>query len=159
MILIKKTISTLAIATLLASTVLTSCNSSSEKVEDAKTDVADAKTDMADANKDLAVAKEEYLADVEKYRYETAERIAANDRSIAEFKIRVNSEKKAARADYEKKIAELEQKNSDMKSRMDGYNADGKEKWEAFKTEFSHDMDELGKAFNDLTVKNVKTKN
>lgn len=29
---------------------------------------------------------------------------------------------------------------------MDDYKADGKEKWELFKAEFSHDMDELGKA-------------
>ena len=56
----------------------------------------------------------------------------------------------------EKKIDELEQKNSELKKRLDDYKADGKEKWEKFKAEFSHDMDELGKAFKDLTVKNVK---
>ena len=39
---------------------------------------------------------------------------------------------------------------------MDEYNQEGKENWEKFKTEFSHDMDELGKAFKDLTVKNTK---
>lgn len=32
----------------------------------------------------------------------------------------------------------------------------GKEKWGTFKTEFNHDMDELGKAFNNLTVNNIK---
>ena len=42
-----------------------------------------------------------------------------------------------------------------MKKKMDDYKAEGKEQWEAFKTEFSHDMDELGQAFKDLTVKNV----
>ena len=50
----------------------------------------------------------------------------------------------------------LEVKNSDMRMRMDNYKEDGKDNWETFKTEFSHDMDELGKAFKDLTVKNVK---
>ena len=39
---------------------------------------------------------------------------------------------------------------------MDDYKADGKDKWETFKAEFSHDMDELGHAFKGLTVKNVK---
>ena len=28
-------------------------------------------------------------------------------------------------------------------------------KWEKFKVEYNHDMDELGKAFKDLTVKNT----
>ena len=39
---------------------------------------------------------------------------------------------------------------------MSDYKADGKENWEKFKAEFGHDMDELGNAFRDLTVKNVK---
>ena len=39
---------------------------------------------------------------------------------------------------------------------MDDYKVEGKDKWEKFKTEFSHDMDELGKGFKDLTVKNIK---
>ena len=39
---------------------------------------------------------------------------------------------------------------------MDEYKAEGKEQWEEFKAEFSRDMDELGKAFKDLTVKNEK---
>jgi hypothetical protein len=40
--------------------------------------------------------------------------------------------------------------------KMDNYKADSKENWEKFKVEFSRDMDELGAAFKDLTVKNVK---
>ncbi len=43
-----------------------------------------------------------------------------------------------------------------MKKKMENYKEEGKDKWEIFKAEFSHDMDELGKAFKDLTVKNVK---
>ena len=50
----------------------------------------------------------------------------------------------------------MEQKNTDLKRRLDDYKQDGKENWEKFKIEFNRDMDELGKAFKDLTVKNVK---
>ncbi len=39
---------------------------------------------------------------------------------------------------------------------MNDYKAEGKEKWEIFKAEFSHDMDGIGKTFKDVTVKNVK---
>ena len=43
-----------------------------------------------------------------------------------------------------------------MKKKLEDYQAEGKDSWETFKTEFSHDMDALGNAFKDLTVNNVK---
>lgn len=87
---------------------------------------------------------------------QTAARTEANNKSIAEFNARTSNEKKELQAEYQKKIAELEQKNSDMKKRMDEYKADSKEQWDAFKAEFNRDMDELGIALKDLTVKNNK---
>ena len=93
---------------------------------------------------------------MENYRTTTAERIALNNQSIADFNLRVANEKNKVTVDYQNKIAELEQKNSDMKKRMDDYKADGKEQWETFKTEFSRDMDNLRQAFKDLTITNNK---
>jgi F0F1-type ATP synthase membrane subunit b/b' len=126
--------------------IMTSCNTPAQKVENAQDKVTE-------ANQDLDKANQEYLVDIENYRKETADKIAANNQSIAEFKARIENEKMEAKADYNNKITELEQKNSDMKMKLDDYKTEGKEKWEIFKTEFSHDMDELGKAFNDLTAK------
>jgi len=145
----KKSILVFSVLALMAVMTLPSCSTPAKKVEDAQNDVKE-------ANKDLAKANEEYLAEIESYKKETADKIAANDRSIAEFNLRIKEQKQEAAADYKLKVAKLEQKNSDMKKQLDGYKADGKEKWEKFKTEFNHDMDELGKAFKDLTVKNVK---
>lgn len=145
----KKSILALAVFTFITSTAVLSCNSPADKVENAETAVVD-------ANKDLEKANDEYMAEVETYKKETADKIAANEKSIMEFNARVATEKKEARAAYKQKIAELEKKNTDMKMKMDNYKQDGKENWEKFKTEFNHDMDELGKAFKDLTVNNVK---
>ena len=111
---------------------------------------------MVEAHEDLDKANETYLADVATYRIETADKINANNQSIIEFNERIEHEKKDAKADYKKKISELETKNSDMKKRLEEYKVDSKENWEIFKTEFNYDMDELGKAFKDLTVKNKK---
>jgi DNA replication protein DnaC len=147
--IVRRTSLALAVFTLIASTIILSCNSPAEKVENAQTDVID-------ANKDLEKANEDYLAEVESYKKETADKIAANEQSIMEFNARIATEKKEARVAYKQKIAELEMKNTDMKKKLDDYKQDGKENWEKFKTEFNHDMDELGKAFKDLTVKNVK---
>lgn len=145
----KKSILIFTSVTLLSGMVFLGCKSTSEKVDNAEQAVID-------ANSELEQANQEYLADIENYRTETSSKIEANNQSIADFNLRIEKEKKEVKDDYKKKIAELESKNSDMKKKMDEYKADGKEKWEAFKTEFSHDMDELGAAFKDLTVENVK---
>lgn len=145
----KKIMITTVAGTLLTAAILTSCNSPAKKVENAQENVTEAKEDLAEASK-------EYREDMEKYRKETAEKIEANNKSLVEFNDRIKNQKMNAKADYKNRIAELERKNSDMKRRLDEYNSDGKANWEKFKTEFSHDMDELGKAFKDLTVNNVK---
>lgn len=145
----KKTFLVFTTSAFMLSLAFTGCNTASEKVEHAQEEVKDAKEDLVEANQD-------YLAEVETYRSETAQKIAANEQSAADFRERIKDDKKEAKAEYYKKIEALEEKNSDMKKKMDDYKADSKENWEKFKTEFSHDMDEMGAAFKDLTVNNVK---
>ncbi len=133
----------------MAGAFIQSCNSSAEKVEIAQ-------DKLIEANKNLEEANEAYLADIDIYRQETAKRFAANEKSIADFKARVENQKREARVDYNKKIVELEQKNGDFKKLMDDYEAEGAANWEQFKAEFGRNMDELGKAFKDFGTRNVK---
>ena len=145
----RKSILALAACALISGAMFTGCNTPAAKV-------ANAQDNVVQANHDLEKANQEYRADIENYRKAESERIAANDRSIADLKASMEKSKKAAKADYKKKVALLEEKNADMKRKLADYKEDGKDKWATFKTEFSHDMDELGQAFKDLTVKNVK---
>lgn len=144
-------ISVLAISTFtfISFFILTSCNNSAQNV-------ADAKSDVKEANLDLDKANEEYEKEIEQFRKEAADKIAANEKSIAEFKARKEADKQIAQADYNKKIEALEQKNSDMKKKMDDFQFDGAEKWELFKSDFSHGLSELGKAFSELTSSDNK---
>ena len=145
----KKSILILTTLTLITGAIVTSCNTPAQKVEDAQKNVIE-------ANKDLNEANEEYLAEIESYRKVAEDKIAANDRIIADFNSRIEQEKQDVKADYKKKIVLLEQRNSDIKKKLDDFKADGKEKWESFKAEFNRDMDELGNAFKDFIVKNNK---
>jgi hypothetical protein len=145
----KKSILALAACAFITGAMITSCNTPSQKVENAQNNVAQ-------ANEELALANKEYLEDLANYRLETASAFAANEESITEFKARMAKDKRAARADYKQKMAELEQKNKEMKMKLENYNEEGKEKWIIFKAEFKHDMAELGKAFKDIGVNNVK---
>ncbi len=138
-----------AVAVAVVASVGTGCESPAQKVNSAQTNVVD-------ANKKLEEANKEYLVDIENYRQSEAAKIAANNKSIAEFRTRIATEKKEARAAYEQKITALEQKNSDMKKKMDDYQEDGKEKWESFKREFSRDMEDLGTSFSNFSSSSNK---
>ena len=146
----KKLILVLTASVFIAGGVFTSCNSSSsQRVEEAQKNVVKANNALDSANK-------AYQADIAAYRQEKAAMIAANDQNINDFKAKIEHDKKLAKADYKKKIVVLDQKNKDMKKKLDDYKEEGKENWAKFKAEFNHDMSELGQAFKDLTVKNVK---
>ncbi len=145
----KKSITILAVFTLLSGAIFTSCSTPAEKVENAENNVVKANNELDSANK-------EYLVDMTNFKKENDEKIAANNKSIAEFNARIDDQKATAKAEYKIKIAELEKKNTDMKKKMDDYKENGKDNWSKFKAEFSHDMDELGKAFKNFGVKNVK---
>ncbi|MDR8394343.1 hypothetical protein NC796_24555 [Aliifodinibius sp. S!AR15-10] len=93
------------------------------------------------------------LAYISQYPKETAGRFAANDLTIIAFKARMANETAEVKASYEKQLAQLEQKNSDMKKKLANYRGEGKEQWETFKVEFSQTMESDGNALDDLTVK------
>lgn len=145
----KKSITTTLALALGLTIMQTGCTTPAQKVRNAKTNVKE-------ANKNLEKAKDEYLADVEHFRMETANKIAQNNQKITEFNLKIENEKEEDKIEYRKKIAELRQKNSDMKKKMEEYKVEGRDKWQIFKAEFSHDMEELGKAFKDLVIKNIK---
>lgn len=141
----KKTIFILAITMFMAGTIFTSCESSAKKV-------AEAQDNVIKANDDLNKANQEYLEDIKSYRKIAEDNIEANSKNIAEFKARVAKDKKIAKADYIKKIEELEQKNTDLKMRIVDYKDEGKQSWEIFKSEFNNELDELAKALKDMQL-------
>ncbi len=104
------------------------------------------------ANNDLEKAKVEYLNEIDSYRKDANDKIAANEKSIAEFKARVANEKNDVRAEYKLKIAELDLKNSDMKKQINDYKADSKDKWENFKIQFTKSLNDLGVSFKNLAA-------
>jgi nitrogen regulatory protein PII-like uncharacterized protein len=62
----------------------------------------------------------------------------------------------ADRTSRQKMVNDLEQKNIVLKNKLADYKDEGPDKWTSFKTEFSHDMDALGKALKDFTLNNKK---
>ncbi len=139
----------------IAGTIFTSCQSSTEKVDAAKSNVEDAKQDLT-AEQRNANSEAQETANTkawEAFKLETDVQIKVNEIRIAELSEKAKKTSKAVDAKYAKSVAELEQKNTELKNRMDTYVL-GKSDWELFKTEFNHDMEGLGQALKDLTVDN-----
>jgi len=142
----KKTIYALAISMIMAGTIFTGCKSSAKKVEDAQDKVEAANQELTQARKDSIL----------QFTQESEAKIAAHAKSIADFKARIATEKKENRATYEKKLAAIEQQDSDLKKKLDDYKATGKDNWETFKADFTKSMEAINDALKDLTATKSK---
>lgn len=135
--------SSLAIAVVIVFTFLASCNSPAEKVEEAQEDVVEAEQDLTEAQND-------YSAEFANFKKESDEKIAENEKKIAEINENMSKEKKSVQDENKEKIAVLEQRNANLKQRISEYKDDGNEKWQSFKREFNHDMNQLGQSLKDF---------
>jgi len=125
---------------------LISCNNSGQSTTSSETTTSD--TVRTTVDKDTL-----YITEMEAYKKQSDDSIAANQQSINDFNARVANDKSVDREEYRKKMNELEVKNTDMKKRLDDYKAEGKSKWTKFKDSFNHDMAELGRSIKDLKNK------
>jgi chromosome segregation ATPase len=129
--------------------MLMSCSSPAKRVDKANENLSEAKEDYDQAQKDSA-------ADYELFKKESEERIESNEKMIAAYKERIALNKEKFKAEDQKLIDELELKNIHMRKKIEEFKNHGKDEWVSFKSEFRHDMDELGKAIKDLSVKNTR---
>src|ERR1035437_8784180 len=137
----------------MAGSVLTSYGQEIDrKSEKAREDLKEAKQDEVAAKKDLKEAQKDSASEYQQFKIDENKKIQSNDKSIADFKVRIAKKKKENRAQYEKKLSVLEQKNTDLKKRLNDFKDSGKDNWAAFKREFNHDMDQLGKSLKNFTI-------
>jgi len=137
----KNKIFTFAVIGCMAAIFLAGCGKPPEqKVEEAKQELKDAKAD--------------YLAEWQKFKTESEEQIKANEDRIDAFKEKMEKSGAKTKAKYNKAVVELEQKNRDLKKQLEEYKDEGESKWQEFKTNFSHDMDAVGKTMKDLFTDN-----
>jgi hypothetical protein len=80
-------------------------------------------------------------------------KIAANEKKIDEFKVKVRSAGKDLKTAYNKEVVVLEQKNAGLKEKIKDFKFESKDKWVEFKQGFNRDMDVVGKALKDLFSK------
>ncbi|HEY6143200.1 MAG TPA: hypothetical protein VIV55_07180 [Flavobacterium sp.] len=146
----KKTILTLVITMFVVTTAFVSCKPATKEEIEAKENVQEANEELTEAKR--AATAEEWQG----FKDDMNEAIKKNEERIAELKLKMKKTGKSIDAEYEENIDALEQKNKDLKVKMETYKNDANADWESFKREFNHDMDEVGQALKDLTVDNKK---
>lgn len=138
------------------STLLPSCQSSATKEKKAETNVMDARKDLAISQMDLYMVRLDTISNYEQFKIEANKVMVAQGKNISELKAKMVSEKNELNADYNEQLDVLETKNKELKTKLANYKQDGKDEWGEFKDEFNHDINEMGKAFKNLTVENVE---
>jgi low affinity Fe/Cu permease len=74
----------------------------------------------------------------------------ANEKRIDAFKEKMEEAGLKVKAKYSEEVAMLEQKNRDLKKKLEEYKDEGQSKWEEFKTNFKHTKDGIGKTMKSL---------
>ncbi len=152
----KKLMFTLAIFFCTVGIVFTGCVSPSKKVENAEDKLIDSKNAVLDAKIEQNQAHQDSITEYQQFKIKSENRIIANEKSIEELRVKILDANVENKALYETKLAELQKKNYELKIKLADFEEEGTDKWQSFKNEFLHDMDELGKSFSDFTINNTK---
>jgi hypothetical protein len=151
----KKVFLTMAAMAVMAVTISTSFAQEPDKQsQKARENLKEEQKDVVDAKMDLKVAKADSASDIQKFRKESNLKIKDNEKSIADLKVNSSKVKAQNKVTYDKKVGDLEKENNKLKKDLADYKEGSPSKWTSFKTEFNHDMNELGTALKDLTVNN-----
>ena len=136
----KKIIFIFGIAFLMTGTVLTSCQSSATKVENAMDKVELAQQELNQTIKDS----------IRQFKKASEAKIQVYEQNIAEFKARIAKENNEARGRDERKLADLEQQNREMKQTLAEFNEAQRDQWLSFREKFNRDMERQQRAFKDF---------
>jgi hypothetical protein len=145
----KRNISIFTLNALIAGVIFTGCNTPDHRMEMANKNIITTEKALDEAN-------EAFRKDRTSYRTDMLTKIAAYNVRIIDLKEKMQGQKGNNKTVYEVRITDLQQRNNALKKVIEEYKPEGKYEWEIFKTEFNHDIDELGKAFKNVPIKNIQ---
>lgn len=140
----KTLVKAIAFVAIITGSMLTGCTKK-DQTEEMQNRVREAELELHEAQSDYEVFKAEADAQIE-----------ANERRIEDLKKESKEMKRELKADYDARVEALEEKNKTMKDKLRNAKERGGDRWEGFKKEFKHDMEEFGDAFKDIGKNNVK---
>ena len=151
----KKSILNIAFSGLVISSMLIGCKDSTNKEEEARENVEEARVGLNEAKTELSNARKAATEqEWKEFKESTNDMIRKNENRIAELKSQMKRTNTSMDAIYEKRIAELENKNRLIKNKLNAYKNEASDDWQTFKNEYDRDMNDLGESLKNFTVKN-----
>lgn len=136
----KKSIFALAVVTCITGAFIISCKPATIEEKEAQEKVELARDNVEDARDTLNAAKREaFKEEWTAFKHSGDSIIKINELRIAKLKRRMKNNGKSIDAEYQKNIDLIEQKNKDLKIKMDAYKNDMNSDWQSLKREFTHD--------------------
>ena len=145
-----KLVKMIGVTGMIVGSILSSCQSSTNKVESKEDNLLKEKEDVVEAKQDL---NEAIRDSIRQFKLDAITKINENNRKIADYKEKVANGKPSEK--NSRIIADLEQRNKELQKRLDDFTDESSEKWSAFRREFNHDMVEMENSVKDLTKDNV----
>jgi lipopolysaccharide export LptBFGC system permease protein LptF len=140
---------------LMVGTMFTGYWLSTQKHKADQTKVQDTRQDLKMAQKDANTIAQKAVTPEEcktfKSKFEL--RIKANEIRITELNVKIKKPGERFDVLYEKKIANLEQQNKEMRARLEWYEKI-QSNLESFKRKFNHVIDTIGESLKNLAVDN-----
>ncbi|HEY5499027.1 MAG TPA: hypothetical protein VIK20_01450 [Bacteroidales bacterium] len=127
-------------------------DSSVEIVQDPRDKAKEDREDLVKTREKQAVTLNDSIQD---FKMESLDKISQNAMFIAEFREKIPVAQSELVAKYHSKVNELNQKNSEMKTKLEEYKLESKGRWISFKYEYKHDLIALDKALKDLVIEDV----
>jgi hypothetical protein len=115
-----------------------------------------ARVNLEEAKQEANEAHADSAKDYHKFKEKADRQNVINRNRIAELKEKNKIASKEVKEVYEKKLMMIENKNEKLKKQLAEAYDTKTSKWNEYKREFNHDMDELEKAINELLKDNVK---
>lgn len=122
---------------------LMACNYTGKKAKE---------TDSIQVDKAVNMSNDEFIADVDNFRIITNETLSMNDKSISIINIGFTKDSSGQMVDYKSRIELCEQKNDELKNRINDYSVNSQENWLWFKSEFNKDVKELDLELKGLLI-------
>jgi hypothetical protein len=151
----KKTMYTFTLAIFMAASMFSGCQSPVQKEQAAEEKLQDAEQNLEAVQSDATAQRVATAQEWKVFKSEVDLKIKKNEIRIAELKIKINKPGEVLDGLYEKRIEMLEQRNKELKSRIEKQENSHTD-WDVFKQEFNKDLDELGQSLTDFTVDSKK---
>ncbi len=108
--------------------------------------VTKANPDSVVTEEDVHQARVDSASDYRRFKAAAELKISENEKSIGLLRTKRSPFTQEAKERYDKNIVMLQEKNVALKNRIDVSGQTTTDHWSSFKKEFSHDLQELGRA-------------